>query len=130
MTTILLDTHVFLWLQSAPERLSSALPLLADERTTLLLSAASSWEIAVKWGLGKLLLPEAPDIYVPDRMQRGAIDALPIVHSHALAVGKLPEHHRDPFDRILVAQAITEQIPLATADPALRVYAAELLWVG
>jgi PIN domain nuclease of toxin-antitoxin system len=130
VTTILLDTHVFLWLQTDPERLSSTLPLLADQDTTLLLSAASSWEIAVKWGFGKLLLPEAPDTYVPDRMQRDAIDALPILHSHALAVAKLPQHHRDPFDRLLIAQAMSERIPLVTADPSMRAYAAELLWVG
>lgn len=130
MTTILLDTQIFLWLQSTPERLASALPLLADENTTLLLSAASSWEIAVKWGLGKLALPEAPETYVPDRMQRDAIDALPVLHSHALAVAKLPHHHRDPFDRLLIAQAMSERIPLATADQSMRAYAAELLWVG
>ena len=130
MTTILLDTQVFLWLQSDPERSASALPLLADENTTLLLSAASSWEIAVKWGLGKLTLPEAPETYVPDRMQRNAIGALPVMHSHALAVAKLPNHHRDPFDRLLIAQALSERIPLATADQSMRAYAAELLWVG
>ena len=113
-----------------PERLTSALPLLADENTTLLLSAASSWEIAVKWGLGKLALPEAPETYVPDRMQRDAIDALPVLHSHALAVAKLPHHHRDPFDRLSIAQTISERIPLATADQSMRAYAAELLWVG
>ncbi len=130
MTTILLDTHVFLWLQSAPDRLTSTLPLFADRDTTLLLSAASSWEIAVKWELGKLMLPEAPESYVPDRMRRDSIDALPILHSHALAVGKLPGHHRDPFDRLLIAQALIERVPLATGDPAMRSYDVELLWVG
>ena len=135
MTTILLDTHVFLWCLPLaaidPERLSSTLPMLADEDTTLLLSAASSWEIVLKCGLdSKMLLSGAPETYVGHRMQRSAIDALPILHSHALAVAKLPPHHRDPFDRLLIAQAMSERIPLVTADPAIRAYAAELHWVG
>ena len=77
-----------------------------------------------------MALPEAPETYVPDRMQRDAIDALPVLHSHALAVAKLPHHHRDPFDRLSIAQTISERIPLATANPSMRAYAAELLWVG
>lgn len=130
MTTVLLDTHVFLWLQTTPRRLAPVLDLLADEATTVLLSAASSWEIAVKWSLGKLPLPEPPAEYVPERMRYSAIGALPVLHSHALAVGSLPPHHRDPFDRLLIAQAVTEGYPLVTADPLLRVYSAELIWVG
>jgi PIN domain nuclease of toxin-antitoxin system len=130
MTTVLLDTHVFLWLQTTPRRLAPVLDLLADEATTVLLSAASSWEIAVKWSLGKLPLPEPPTEYVPERMRYSAIGALPVLHSHALAVGSLPPHHGDPFDRLLIAQALTEGYPLVTADPLLRVYSADLIWVG
>jgi PIN domain nuclease of toxin-antitoxin system len=130
MTTILLDTHIFLWMQRSPARLKSARDLIEDEQTTVLLSAVSSWEIAIKWRLGKLPLPEPPDRYVPDRMQRSAIQALPVRHSHALAVAELPSHHADPFDRLLIAQALLEGIPLATADPAFRAYDTELLWLG
>lgn len=130
MSVILLDTHVFLWLQSTPERLSASLDMLADPATQLLLSAASSWEISIKWSLGKLPLPEPPDRFVPKRMGYDNISALPVAHSHALAVANLPSHHRDPFDRLLVAQAITEGVPLVTADPLLRPYDAELIWVG
>jgi len=128
--TILIDTHVFLWLQTSPERLTSVLDLLENEDTTMMLSAVSSWEIAVKWGLGKLQLPESPERYVPDRMQRSAISALPVLHSHALGVATLPRHHRDPFDRLLLAQSLAEGLPLVTADPVMRAYGAELIWVG
>ena len=84
MKSILIDTHVFLWLQTTPERLAPALHLLTDQDTTVLFSAASSWEIVVKWGIGRLSLPERPDHYVPDRTQRDDITALPVLHSHAL----------------------------------------------
>ena len=130
MTAVLIDTHIFLWLQTSPERVSHSLDLLENENTEVLLSAVSSWEIAVKWSIGKLPLPDAPDRYVPDVMQRNNINALPVMHTHALAVASLPTHHRDPFDRLLVAQAITEGLPLMTGDPLLRAYDAELIWVG
>jgi PIN domain nuclease of toxin-antitoxin system len=130
MTTVLIDTHIFLWLQTTPERVTSGLDLLEDQNTTVLLSAVSSWEIAVKWSIGKLPLPQSPDRYVPDVMQRKDIKPLPVLHSHALAVASLPSHHRDPFDRLLVAQAMTEGLPLMTGDPVMRAYDAELIWVG
>jgi PIN domain nuclease of toxin-antitoxin system len=130
VTALLLDTHVFLWMQSDPERLGSGRSLIEDDRTELFLSAASSWEIAMKWALGKLALPEPPDRYVPDRMQRSATAGLAVSHHHALAVARLPPHHGDPFDRLLVAQATSEGLPLVTADPALRPYEAHLVWIG
>jgi PIN domain nuclease of toxin-antitoxin system len=88
------------------------------------------WEIAIKWRIGKLPLPEPPRVDIPDRMQRSAIQPLPVLHSHALAVAELPGHHADPFDRLLVAHALLEGIALVTSDPALRAYDAELIWVG
>ena len=130
MTTVLLDTQVFLWMQRSPDRLAPARELIEDENTRVLLSAASSWEIAIKWAIGKLPLPEPPDRYVPDRMLRSAIEGLPVLHTHALAVAELPGHHGDPFDRLLIAQALSEGLPLVTADPAMRVYDAELIWIG
>ena len=126
---VLLDTHVFLWLQTEPERLGDQLALVEDARTDLLVSAASSWEIAMKHGLGRLPLPEPPERYVPARLR--AIDAQPVAveHSHALAVAALPPLHRDPFDRLLVAQAQAFGVPILTADEAVAQYAVQALLV-
>lgn len=127
---LLLDTHIFLWLQTDPARLGDHLSLVESRRTRLLLSAVSSWEIAIKHSLGRLPLPESPERYVPDRMR--AIDArgLPIQHSHALAASSLPPLHRDPFDRMLIAQAGVLGVSIITADPAVAQYPAETLLVG
>jgi PIN domain nuclease of toxin-antitoxin system len=127
---VLLDTHVFLWLQTEPERLGDRLALVEDRRTTLLLSAASSWEMAIKYTLGRLPLPEPPERYVPTRMRAIGAEALPIEHAHALAVASLPDLHRDPFDRMLVAQAAVAGVAILTADPAVAQYPAETLLVG
>jgi PIN domain nuclease of toxin-antitoxin system len=121
--TYLLDTHVWLWLLSDPERIGSdLLAELRDARTRLLLSAASSWEIAIKWALGRLALPEPPVSYVPSRMQRSGVEGLAVSHAHALLVSVLPPHHRDPFDRLLVAQAQVERVTIVTLDPLLDAY--------
>jgi PIN domain nuclease of toxin-antitoxin system len=127
---VLLDTHVFLWLQTEPERLGDRLALVEDTATTLLLSAASSWEMAIKYALGRLPLPEPPARYVPTRMRAIGAEALPIEHPHALAVASLPPLHGDPFDRLLVAQATIAGVAILTADPALAQYPAETLLVG
>jgi PIN domain nuclease of toxin-antitoxin system len=127
---LLLDTHVFLWLQTEPERLDDHLALVEDRGTTLLLSAATSWEIAIKFGLGRLPLPEPPERYVPTRMRAIGAQALPIEHAHALAVASLPALHRDPFDRLLVAQAEATGATILTADPAVAQYPAETLLVA
>ncbi len=125
---ILLDTHCWLWLQVAPERLRrSSLELVEDRGNDLLLSAASSWEIAVKYGLGKLALPEPPATYVPSRMATSGVGGLPIEHIHALRVADLPPLHRDPFDRLLVAQAQEEKLTLLTADPQILAYDVECI---
>jgi PIN domain nuclease of toxin-antitoxin system len=127
---LLLDTHVFLWLQTEPERLGEHLPVVQDDRTILLLSAASSWEIAIKYELGRLPLPEAPERYVPTRMRAIDAEGLPVEHAHALAVASLPTLHRDPFDRLLIAQSRAVGAPLLTADPAVAQYPAETLLVA
>ena len=126
---LLLDTHVFLWLQTEPERVGDHLTLVEDRGTTLLLSAASSWEIAIKYGLGRLPLPEPPERYVPTRMRAIGAQGLPIEQAHALAVAALPTLHRDPFDRLLVAQAEAAGATILTADPAVAQYPAETLLV-
>jgi PIN domain nuclease of toxin-antitoxin system len=126
---LLLDTQVFLWLQTEPERLREHLPAVEDRRNTLLLSAVSSWEIAIKYGLERLPLPEPPERYVPDRMRAIGAVGVGIEHSHALAVASLPPLHRDPFDRLLVAQAKALGVAILTADPIVATYPTETLLV-
>lgn len=123
----LLDTHVWLWTLTAPERLDrDTRRLLEDPANQLLLSAASCWEIAIKYRLGKLALPESPARFIPPRLVRDGITELPIQHHHALAVADLPEHHNDPFDRLLVAQALIERLTLVSADRTLAPYRVDL----
>ena len=112
----------------APEKFSqTTLGILESSDHELLLSAASSWEIAIKYALGRLRLPDPPSEYVPDRMMESGVTGLPVEHRHALAVAQLPAHHRDPFDRILIAQAIVESLPILTADPQLSHYEVEIM---
>jgi PIN domain nuclease of toxin-antitoxin system len=118
-----LDTHVWLWMLGDPGRIRPELEgELRDGRTRLLLSAASSWEIAIKWAAGRLSLPEPPATYVPSRMQRTSVEPLAVTHAHALQVATLARHHRDPFDRLLVAQAQLEGVSLVTVDRAFDDY--------
>jgi PIN domain nuclease of toxin-antitoxin system len=127
---ILLDTHAFLWLHTDRKRLGEHLPLVEDPRNERLLSAVSSWEIAIKHRLGRLPLPEPPQRYVPSRMRAIDAVALPIEHGHALAVANLEPLHRDPFDRLLVAQAAALDVPILTADAAIAQYPVRTLLVG
>ncbi len=127
---VLLDTHVFLWLHTEPERLGEHLAVVEDRRSQLLISAVSSWEIAIKYGLGRLALPEPPERYVPERLRAIGAQALAIEHTHALAVAALPHLHRDPFDRLLVAQAGLLDVPILTADPQLVRYPVRTLMVS
>jgi len=127
---LLLDTHAFLWLHTARKRLGEHLAVAVDPHTELLLSAASSWEIAIKHALGRLPLPEPPQRYVPSRMRAIGAVAVPIEHSHALAVAALPPLHGDPFDRLLVAQARALDVPILTADAAVAQYPVRTLLVG
>jgi len=123
----LIDTHCWLWLQASPERLSpEVLSLLENPGNDLFLSAASSWEIAIKCALGKLPLPEPPARYVPRRMTASGSRGLAVEHAHTLRVAELPPHHRDPFDRLLVAQAQIEKLVLVTVDRQFERYDVEL----
>ena len=122
-----MDTQCWLWMQAAPGRLSEVtLGTLRDPATEVLLSAASSWEIAIKYALGKLPLPVPPREYVPTRMRISGTLGLPVEHVHALHVDDLPLHHRDPFDRLIIAQAQLERLPVLTADPAFEAYDVEV----
>src|SRR2546426_12539641 len=112
----------------SPERLSKRARFrVQDESNELLLSAASAWEISIKWALGKLTLPSIPAEFVPGQLAVTKTYPLAIQHSHALRVAQLPHHHSDPFDRILVAQAQIEKIPILTGDPHFKAYDVELI---
>jgi len=125
---ILLDTHVFLWwLADDPQLSANAREVIEDADNELLLSAASGWEIAIKTRLGKLKLPGEPQEYVATQMLSNSIDVLPIAMYHALHVYSLPAFHRDPFDRMLVAQSQAEQIPILTADSQISQYAVKTI---
>ena len=125
---IILDTRCWLWWLSSPERLSEpVLDFIKNPEHEIYLSAASSWEIAIKYAIGKLPLPEAPAEFVPKRLDRDDIKPLPVHHIHALRVASLPHHHRDPFDRLLIAQAQIESAALLTADPVFNDYDLEII---
>ena len=127
----LLDTNVWLWSLFEPERMSrNARQLFADFSQEIFLSAATSWEVTIKVGTGKLTLPEQPATYVPRRMADQGLRPLPISHPHALAVFSLPDYRRDPFDRLLVAQARLESMVLVTADRVIEKYQVDILWAG
>jgi len=125
---LLLDTHSFLWAVAQPEKLSKrAAQLILDEGNQLLLSAASLWEIALKMQAGKLKLPEERE-FLAEQMANLGVECLPIEGDHVLALLDLPAHHRDPFDRLLIAQCRSERLPILTADAAFGRYPVETIW--
>ncbi|MGH9533001.1 MAG: type II toxin-antitoxin system VapC family toxin [Terriglobales bacterium] len=127
--TCLLDTHCFLWAILNDPRLSAQVgQILGDGRNQLLLSVASVWEIIVKVEIGRLPLPRPAADFMMRRIVKSGIRVLPIRLEHALRLEGLPMHHRDPFDRMLVAQALEEGVPILSADAALRAYGAEIIW--
>lgn len=124
---LLLDTQCWLWMLVSPGKFrDETRAMLADTSTELLLSAASAWEISIKYALGKLPLPGPPTEYVLSRMASSGTSGLPVEHVHALHVAELPPHHRDPFDRLLIAQARIEEIPILSADEAFTLYDVDL----
>jgi PIN domain nuclease of toxin-antitoxin system len=126
---LLLDTHAFLWWVLDDPRLSTTgRELIADPATEVLFSAVSGWEIAIKARTGRLDLPKDVPGFVLDQLRRNRFSVLPIELRHTLRAHGLPEHHRDPFDRLLVAQAEIEAVPLLSRDPLLAAYGIELRW--
>jgi PIN domain nuclease of toxin-antitoxin system len=126
---LLVDTCTFLWIVSGAEDLSPVVAdAVRDPANDVYLSAASSLEIAVKHARGRLSLPDAPERYVSDARTRHGIDPIAIDEECALHVGKLEALHRDPFDRLLVAQAIVHGLTIATPDPLIRQYPARSMW--
>lgn len=126
---LLLDTCTFLWLIGGSDRLSpEARAAFREPSNDVFLSAASVWEIVVKHRLGRLPLPAPPDLFVPTQRAAHGIDPLPIHEDAALHLNRLPDLHRDPYDRMLVAQALVGGLTLVTPDEAIRRYAVHTLW--
>jgi len=126
---LLLDTCTFLWITSGSEELSDTCrALFRAPENEVFLSAASAWEITIKYQLGKLPLPEPPREFVPAQRLAHRIDSLPITEPAVGHLATLPEHHRDPFDRILVCQAIAEGLIILTPDAQIRQYPIRTAW--
>jgi PIN domain nuclease of toxin-antitoxin system len=126
---LLLDTHTFLWWNMDSPQLSlRAKEMIASSKTEVYLSAASTWEIAIKCQKGKLILPESPDKYVISRLSYYGFVPLPVHISHTLKTYTLPMIHADPFDRLLIAQAELENLSIVTVDEFIPQYGVNVIW--
>lgn len=126
---ILLDTCTFLWIVAGDRSLSEkARSLFVDPDNAVYLSSVSAWEIAVKHGIGKLPLPAPPSAFVPEQRTLHRIAELPLSEADVLVLEKLPTPHRDPFDRMLVCQAIQGSLAILTPDPLVQAYPVRCLW--
>ncbi len=126
---VLLDTHTFLWwVEDAPALSKKARTAIGNPDNECLLSLASCWEMAIKLSLGKLRLPRAIERFVPEQLAANAFQQLAIDFRHVTRVAALPFHHRDPFDRLLAAQALEERCAIVSADPIFRRYGVKRIW--
>ncbi|MDT4952631.1 MAG: hypothetical protein QOJ02_769 [Acidobacteriota bacterium] len=125
---LLLDTHAFLWFIDDNPRLSAKAKALLESDADLLLSVASLWEISIKISIGKLILAQPLDVFLRQQLTNNDIEMLPISLAHLGVVSTLPFHHRDPFDRLLIAQAIIEKMPVVSIDAAFDAYSVTRLW--
>ena len=126
---VLLDTHTFLWVVSDDPRLSkSARKIFTGADNEILLSVASVWEILIKAESGKLPFPRPAGAYLRSQLRKTSTTVLPLLLSHVFQLENMPTHHRDPFDRMILAQAIEEGLPILSADTKFRLYPVEVLW--
>ena len=125
----LLDTHALQWFLSGSEKLSpAALSFIQDSQNTLFVSPAALWEISIQDALGKLTLPQAFDQLFPSRLEASGILILPILIPHLQMHRHLPPHHHDPFDRLIIAQSLAEDLTLISCDSHFPAYGVKLLW--
>ena len=125
---LLIDTHILLWASNAdPQLEQAAIDLIEDPNTELLLSMASVWEMAIRINLGKLQLGQPLQTFIESTTQRYGVTLFPIALEHLIAVSSLPHHHRDPFDRLLIAQAIVDNISVLSQDKTFRQYPIRVL---
>ncbi len=126
---LLLDTHTFIWWSNEPTRLSeNALIACQDNNNTLILSVVSVWEMEIKMQLGKLKISRPMEEWIKSQQQTNGLQVLPVELTHVLNLGSLPLHHKDPFDRLLIAQAVVEGATLVSVDPIFSNYSANVLW--
>jgi PIN domain nuclease of toxin-antitoxin system len=126
---LLLDTHTFIWWANEPEKLpEKVVAACQDSRNTLILSVVSAWEMQIKMQLGKLKVSRPIGELVKTQQQANGLQVLPVELAHVLNLSNLPSHHKDPFDRLLIAQANIEGAALVSADPAFSSYSVQLLW--
>lgn len=126
---ILLDTCTFLWIVAgAPELSEPARALFADPGNVVHLSTVSAWEIMVKNALGRLPLPVAAEHFIPQQRKLRSVESMPLTEDAVLQLSRLPPLHKDPFDRMLVCQAIASGMPILTPDPAIQAYPVRTLW--
>ncbi len=125
---ILLDTHIFLWFISGDSQLSTDVcDAIRNPNNEVYLSAVSVWEATVKYQLGKLPLPDRPEIYLPRQRELHQIVSLALDESSIVQLGTLPPLHRDPFDRMLICQALQNRLTIATVDAAVRAYPVSIM---
>ncbi len=125
----LIDTHVLIWWMTSDNRLSTtAKDLIKSHRNNIYWSVASSWEVSIKYALGKLEFDEPPENLIPSELDKNHIETLAIMNNHAFLAGQLPAHHKDPFDRMLVAQARIESLGVISNDSKFKFYDADVYW--
>ncbi len=126
---ILLDTHTFLWWVAEDAQLSlKAKEIIANPDNEIYFSVVSAWEIIIKVGTGKLSLSESPETYIPSRIASNQFGILPVQMPHILKINSLPNFHKDPFDRLLIAQSLVEDLSLMTIDNAIAQYPVKTIW--
>lgn len=125
---LLLDTCCFVWLAAAPQNLGDGVKVAIDKGADLFVSDCTVWEICLKWGAGKLVLPAPPRAWVEDQIRAWRVMPLGVAREHLYRTSELPHHHRDPFDRLLVSQAIEEKLTIATPDAEIRRYPVATCW--
>ena len=126
---VLLDTNAFLWWVTDDPKLSdTARSIIGNPENPIFFSIASAWEIVIKYQLGKLPLPEPAKLYIPDRVEYYGFIRLSITMKDVLEISNLENHHKDPFDRLLIAQGRTHSLPIVTADEKFTLYDADIIW--
>jgi PIN domain nuclease of toxin-antitoxin system len=126
---LLLDTHVFLWIVTdAPQLSQRAREAFEEPDNDVYLSAVSAWEIMIKYSIGKLPLPRMPEQYIPQQRKKHAIAPLALGEEETFYLKRLPSPHKDPFDRMLICQAIVHELTLLTVDPLMTQYPVRTLW--